>query len=97
MKRISTKTPKKPNSTLRKIAKVRLTNRNEIIAYIPGEGHNLQEHSVVMVRGGRVMSILQIFDFIKGKVEKHLSSSNTTYYLQHGHFTQFHIFKEIKN
>jgi len=52
--RISTRTPKKPNSALRKIAKVRLTNRNEIIAYIPGEGHNLQEHSVVMVRGGRV-------------------------------------------
>jgi hypothetical protein len=43
------------------------------------------------------MNILQIFDFIKGKVEKHLSSSNTTYYLQHSHFTQFHIFKEIKN
>jgi len=47
--RISTKTQKKPNSALRKIAKVRLTNQNEIIAYIPGKGHNLQEHSVVMV------------------------------------------------
>jgi small subunit ribosomal protein S12 len=51
---ISTRTPKKPNLALRKIAKVRLTNRNEIIAYIPGEGHNLLEHFVVMVRGGRV-------------------------------------------
>ena len=55
--RVSTRTPKKPNSALRKIAKVRLTNRNEIIAYIPGEGHNLQEHSVVMVRGGRAKDL----------------------------------------
>nr|WHW95406.1 ribosomal protein S12 [Aneura pinguis]WHW95448.1 ribosomal protein S12 [Aneura pinguis]WHW95490.1 ribosomal protein S12 [Aneura pinguis]WHW95532.1 ribosomal protein S12 [Aneura pinguis]WHW95574.1 ribosomal protein S12 [Aneura pinguis] len=55
--RVSTRSPKKPNSALRKIAKVRLTNRNEIIAYIPGEGHNLQEHSVVMVRGGRVQDL----------------------------------------
>nr|NP_689372.1 ribosomal protein S12 [Chaetosphaeridium globosum]AAM96620.1 ribosomal protein S12 [Chaetosphaeridium globosum] len=52
--RVSTRTPKKPNSALRKIAKVRLTNRNEIIAYIPGEGHNLSEHSIVLIRGGRV-------------------------------------------
>jgi small subunit ribosomal protein S12 len=50
--RVYTTTPRKPNSALRKVAKVRLTNRNEIIAYIPGEGHNLQEHSVVLVRGG---------------------------------------------
>lgn len=55
--RVSTRTPKKPNSALRKIAKVRLTNKNEIIAYIPGEGHNLQEHSVVLVRGGRVKDL----------------------------------------
>jgi len=55
--RISTRTPKKINSALRKITKVRLTNRNEIIAYIPGEGHNLQEHPVVMVRGGRVKDL----------------------------------------
>nr|QIA60493.1 ribosomal protein S12 [Trichocolea tomentella] len=55
--RVSTRSPKKPNSALRKIAKVRLTNRNEIIAYIPGEGHNLQEHPVVMVRGGRVQDL----------------------------------------
>jgi small subunit ribosomal protein S12 len=54
---ISTRTPKKLNSALRKIAKVHLTNQNEIIAYIPGEGHNLQEHSVVMVRGGRVKDL----------------------------------------
>nr|YP_010890624.1 ribosomal protein S12 [Lycopodium japonicum]WJK71483.1 ribosomal protein S12 [Lycopodium japonicum] len=55
--RVSTRTPKKPNSALRKTAKVRLTNRNVIIAYIPGEGHNSQEHSVVMVRGGRVKDL----------------------------------------
>ena len=52
--RVYTKTPKKPNSAIRKIAKTRLSNTREIIAYIPGEGHNLQEHSVVLVRGGRV-------------------------------------------
>ena len=52
--RVYTKTPKKPNSAIRKIAKIRLSNNREIIAYIPGEGHNLQEHSVVLVRGGRV-------------------------------------------
>jgi small subunit ribosomal protein S12 len=55
--RVGTRTPKKPNSALRKIAKVRLTNKNEVIAYIPGEGHNLQEHSVVMIRGGRVKDL----------------------------------------
>jgi small subunit ribosomal protein S12 len=55
--RVYTKTPKKPNSALRKVAKVRLTNSIEIIAYIPGEGHNIQEHSVVMVRGGRVKDL----------------------------------------
>src|SRR3989344_9515457 len=52
--RVTTKTPRKPNSAIRKIARVRLTNGMEITAYIPGEGHNLQEHSVVLVRGGRV-------------------------------------------
>ena len=51
------RTPKKPNSAVRKIAKIKLTNQNEIIAYIPGEGHNLQEHSVVMIRGGRVKDL----------------------------------------
>lgn len=55
--RVYTRTPKKPNSALRKVAKIRLTNSAEIIAYIPGEGHNLQEHSVVLVRGGRVKDL----------------------------------------
>ncbi|KAG6736890.1 hypothetical protein POTOM_060180 (mitochondrion) [Populus tomentosa] len=52
--RVSTRTPKKPNSALRKIVKVRLSNRHDIFAHIPGEGHNLQEHSMVLIRGGRV-------------------------------------------
>lgn len=55
--RVYTTTPKKPNSAVRKVARVRLTNGYEVIAYIPGEGHNLQEHSVVMVRGGRVKDL----------------------------------------
>ena len=55
--RVYTTTPKKPNSALRKVAKVKLTNGFEVIAYIPGEGHNLQEHSVVLVRGGRVKDL----------------------------------------
>jgi small subunit ribosomal protein S12 len=55
--RVYTRTPKKPNSALRKVAKIRLSNGVEIIAYIPGEGHNLQEHSVVLVRGGRVKDL----------------------------------------
>jgi small subunit ribosomal protein S12 len=55
--RVYTTTPKKPNSALRKVAKVRLTNGFEVIGYIPGEGHNLQEHSVVLVRGGRVKDL----------------------------------------
>ena len=54
---VRTTTPKKPNSALRKVAKVRLTNGFEVIGYIPGEGHNLQEHSVVMIRGGRVKDL----------------------------------------
>ncbi len=54
---VKTMTPKKPNSALRKIAKVRLSNGKEITAYIPGEGHNLQEHSIVLVRGGRVRDL----------------------------------------
>ena len=54
---VMTRTPKKPNSALRKVAKVRLTNGQEVIAYIPGEGHNLQEHSIVLVRGGRVKDL----------------------------------------
>ncbi|MDA1000280.1 MAG: 30S ribosomal protein S12 [bacterium] len=55
--RVYTVTPKKPNSALRKVARVRLTNQQEVICYIPGEGHNLQEHSVVMIRGGRVKDL----------------------------------------
>jgi small subunit ribosomal protein S12 len=55
--KVYTMTPKKPNSALRKVAKVRLSNASEIIAYIPGEGHNLQEHSIVLVRGGRVKDL----------------------------------------
>jgi small subunit ribosomal protein S12 len=55
--RVYTTTPKKPNSALRKVAKVRLTNQLEVICYIPGEGHNLQEHSIVLVRGGRVKDL----------------------------------------
>ena len=55
--RVYTTTPKKPNSALRKVCKVRLTNQREVISYIPGEGHNLQEHSVVLIRGGRVRDL----------------------------------------
>jgi small subunit ribosomal protein S12 len=55
--RVYTRTPKKPNSAIRKVARVRLTNGIDIIAYIPGEGHNLQEHSIVLVRGGRVKDL----------------------------------------
>ena len=55
--RVFTHTPKKPNSALRKVARVRLTNQMEVTAYIPGEGHNLQEHSVVLIRGGRVKDL----------------------------------------
>jgi small subunit ribosomal protein S12 len=54
---VRTQTPRKPNSALRKVARVRLTNGMEVTAYIPGEGHNLQEHSVVMIRGGRVRDL----------------------------------------
>src|SRR5207245_9530283 len=54
---VMTRTPKKPNSAMRKVAKVRLTNGYEVIAYIPDEGHNLQEHSIVLVRGGRVQDL----------------------------------------
>lgn len=55
--KVYTTTPKKPNSALRKVAKVRLSNQQEVIAYIPGEGHNLQEHSIVLIRGGRVKDL----------------------------------------
>ncbi len=55
--KVTTKTPKKPNSALRKIARVRLSNGTEVSAYIPGEGHNLQEHSIVLIRGGRIKDL----------------------------------------
>lgn len=63
-------TPKKPNSALRKIAKVRLTNGTEVIAYIPGEGHNLQEHSIVLIRGGRVKDLPGVrYHIIRGSLD----------------------------
>lgn len=68
--RVYTKKPKKPNSAIRKIAKVRLTNAMEVIAYIPGEGHNLQEHSVVLVRGGRVKDLPGVkYKIIRGTLD----------------------------
>jgi len=68
--KVSTATPKKPNSALRKIARVRLTNGSEVTAYIPGVGHNLQEHSVVLVRGGRVKDLPGVrFHIIRGVLD----------------------------
>ena len=68
--RVGTKTPKKPNSALRKYARVRLSNGKEIDAYIPGEGHNLQEHSVVLVRGGRVKDLIGVrYHVIRGTLD----------------------------
>lgn len=67
--KVTTKTPKKPNSAIRKIARVRLTNGMEVTAYIPGEGHNLQEHSVVLVRGGRVKDIGVRYTVVRGKFD----------------------------
>ena len=68
--RVYTTTPKKPNSALRKVAKVRLTNGQEIIAYIGGEGHNLQEHSIVLVRGGRVKDLPGVrYHIVRGALD----------------------------
>lgn len=67
--RVTTKTPRKPNSAIRKIARVRLTNGQEITAYIPGIGHSLQEHSVVLVRGGRVKDIGVNYTIVRGKYD----------------------------
>ena len=68
--RVYTTTPKKPNSALRKVAKVRLTNRFEVISYIGGEGHNLQEHSVVLVRGGRVKDLPGVrYHIVRGSLD----------------------------
>jgi small subunit ribosomal protein S12 len=67
---VMTRTPKKPNSALRKVAKVRLTNGTEVIAYIPGEGHNLQEHSIVLVRGGRVKDLPGVrYHIVRGTLD----------------------------
>ena len=68
--RVYTTTPKKPNSAMRKVARVRLTNGNEVNAYIPGEGHNLQEHSIVLVRGGRVKDLPGVrYHIIRGALD----------------------------
>jgi len=67
--KVTTKTPRKPNSAIRKIARVRLTNGMEVTAYIPGEGHNLQEHSVVLLRGGRVKDIGVQYTIVRGKLD----------------------------
>jgi len=67
---VKTQTPKKPNSALRKVARVRLTNGIEVTAYIPGEGHNLQEHSVVMIRGGRVKDLPGVrYHIVRGTLD----------------------------
>ena len=68
--RVGTKTPKKPNSALRKYARVRLSNGYEVTAYIPGEGHNLQEHSAVLIRGGRVKDLIGVrYHIIRGTLD----------------------------
>ena len=68
--RVYTSTPKKPNSALRKVARVRLTNQIEVTAYIPGEGHNLQEHSIVLIRGGRVKDLPGVrYHIIRGTMD----------------------------
>jgi len=70
--RVYTQTPKKPNSALRKVARVRLTTGMEVTSYIPGIGHNLQEHSVVLIRGGRVKDLPGVrYHIIRGKLEAH--------------------------
>jgi small subunit ribosomal protein S12 len=68
--KVSTTTPKKPNSAIRKIARVRLTNGDTVTTYIPGEGHNLQEHSVVMIRGGRVKDLIGVrYHIVRGVLD----------------------------
>ena len=68
--RVYTQTPKKPNSALRKVARIRLTNGFEVTSYIPGEGHNLQEHSVVLIRGGRVKDLPGVrYHIVRGKLD----------------------------
>ncbi|MDU0810180.1 MAG: 30S ribosomal protein S12 [Burkholderia sp.] len=87
--RVYTTTPKKPNSALRKVAKVRLTNGFEIISYIGGEGHNLQEHSVVLVRGGRVKDLPGVrYHMVRGSLDaqgvKDRKQSRSKYGSRHG-------------
>lgn len=68
--KVTTMTPKKPNSALRKVARVRLSNGTEVTAYIPGEGHNLQEHSIVMIRGGRVKDLPGVrYHIVRGRYD----------------------------
>jgi len=68
--RVYTTTPKKPNSALRKVARIRLSNQQEVTAYIPGEGHNLQEHSIVLIRGGRVKDLPGVrYHIIRGTLD----------------------------
>ena len=67
--KVTTKTPRKPNSAVRKIARVRLSNGMEVTAYIPGEGHNLQEHSVVMLRGGRTKDLSLRYKIVRGRLD----------------------------
>lgn len=68
--KVTTTTPKKPNSAIRKIARIRLTNSQEVTAYIPGEGHNLQEHSVVVIRGGRVKDLIGVrYHVVRGVLD----------------------------
>ena len=76
--RVYTTTPKKPNSAMRKVARVRLTNSKEVNAYIPGEGHNLQEHSIVLVRGGRVKDLPGVrYDIVRGALDTAAVSGRT--------------------
>ena len=68
--KVTTKTPKKPNSALRKVARVRMSNGREVWAYIPGEGHNLQEHSIVMLRGGRIKDLPGVrYHIVRGRYD----------------------------
>ncbi len=67
--KVTTKTPRKPNSAIRKIARVRLSNGMEVTAYIPGEGHNLQEHSVVIIRGGRTKDLSLRYKIVRGRLD----------------------------
>ena len=77
--KVYTTTPKKPNSALRKVARVRLSNGHEVISYIPGEGHNLQEHSVVLLRGGRVKDLPGVrYHIVRGTLDTAGVSERTT-------------------